>query len=212
MNTEKKWFVLTKIHFGGYNMYKKIIVIAILLLFFPLWGFAQEFTEGYRDAKWGMSVEKVKSCFKGYKFQKDDDGDIFIEDKIIDIDVKIYFFFFEDKLKEVRIFHSVQNPLFGTSEDIKRGLYNFDNFFNALKDKYGQPGSISKNVPEYSTAADAIELGTTSFYSKWKTKQTDILLYLGKGEGLFSSVTLAVVYNSPYYEKIAKEQSVKSKL
>jgi len=194
-------------------MHKKIIVMAIFLLsFFAQSIAAQEFTEGYRDAKWGMAIEEVKSCFKNYKFQKDDDGSAFIKDKIMDIDVQIYFFFFEDKLKEVRILHEVKNALFGTSQDIKRGISNFDNLFSALKDKYGEPDTVAKNIPEYYSAVEAIDFGETSFYSKWKTKETDILLFLGKGKSMFSSVTLAIVYTSTYYEKLEKEKSAKSKL
>jgi len=194
-------------------MQKRITAIAIfLLLFFPQWIAAQEFTEGYRNAKWGMSFEKVKSCFKGYKFQNDDDGDIFIEDKIMDIDVQIYFFFFEDKLKEVRIVHGVQNPLFGTSQDIKGGISNFDNLFSALKGKYGEPDRLSKKVPEYFTAVEAIEYGETSFYSQWRTKESEIVLFLGKGKGMFSSVTLTVVYTSIHYKELAKKAAAKSKL
>ena len=51
-------------------MQKKITVIAIfLLLFFSQLIAAQEFTEGYRNAKWGMSFEKVKSCSKAINFK-----------------------------------------------------------------------------------------------------------------------------------------------
>lgn len=194
-------------------MCKKILLLVIGAALFCDLAFAvPTFTEGYRNSKWGMSFEEVKYIFQNYKFQRDDEGDIFIEDKIMGIDVRIFFYFFEDKLKEARILHNVQNPLFGISQDIKRGISNFDNLHRALKDKYGEPEKLSKNIPEYYSAVEAIELGKTSFYSKWNTKETEILLFLGKGKSMFSSVTLAIIYTSTYYEKIEKQKNAKSKL
>lgn len=194
-------------------MCKKLLLVMFgVTLFCDLTVAAPTFREGYRNAKWGMSFEEVKSTFQKYRFQKDDEGDIFIEDTIMDIDVRIFFYFFDDKLKEVRILHNVANPLFGTSQDIKRGLSNFDAFYSALKDKYGEPKKLSKNIPDYYSAVEAIDLGETSFYSKWNTKETEILLFLGKGKSMFSSVTLAIIYTSNYYERIEKEKSAKSKL
>ena len=195
-------------------MCKKISLLLMIaaILFCDLAFAVPKFKEGYRNAKWGMSFEEVKSTFQKYRFQKDDEGDIFIEDTIMDIDVRIFFYFFDNKLKEVRVLHNVANPLFGTSQDIKRGLSNFDAFYSALKNKYGEPKKLSKNIPEYYSAVQAIELGETSFYGKWNTKETDILLFLGKGKSMFSSVTLAIIYTSTYYERIEKEKSAKSKL
>ena len=194
-------------------MCKKILVFTIgAILFWDLAFAAPTFTEGYRNSKWGMSFEEVKSKFQNYKFQRNDEGDIFIEDKIMGIDVRIFFYFFEDSLKEVQILHNVQNPIFGISQDIKSGISNFDNFYMALKGKYGEPEKLSKNIPEYFSAAEAIETGETSFFSKWNTKESEILLFLGKGKSMFSSVTLAIIYTSTYYEEIEKQESAKSKL
>ena len=195
------------------KMCKKILLLVIGATLFCDLAFAvPTFTEGYRNAKWGMSFEEVKSTFQNYKFNKDDEGDIYVEYEILGIDVRIYFCFFEDKLKEVRILYNVHNPLFGTSQDVKRGISHFGDFFDALKDKYGEPEKLSKKTPEYFSAAEAIELGEASFYGKWKTKESEIVLFLGKGKSMFSSVTLAVMYTSIYYDKIEKQKNAKSKL
>ena len=134
----------------------------------------------FRKTKWGYSKKQIINSEKT-SLVKDNMGILVYSDRILDLDCMIIYILLDDKL--VRAKYIITDKSLGTWDYLPSYL----KFKDALKSKYGKPVKEVaewKNPERYKRfgnpekARNAIDDGYIAYlYSKWKTEETDIVLY-----------------------------------
>ena len=145
--------------------------------------YASNYTEenyNFRKTKWGYSKKQIINSEKT-SLVKDDIGILVYSDRVLDLDSMIIYILIDDKL--VRAKYIITDKSLGTWDYLPSYL----KFKEALKSKYGKPVKKVakwKNPERYKRfgnpekARNAIDDGYVAhLYSKWKTEETDIVLY-----------------------------------
>lgn len=131
------------------------------------------FTEGYKDARWGMSKKQVIESFPDKKFNIRD-GLIWFSDTMAGEDVNVIFVFIDDRLSTVNV--QIKVRALG-SQAYK---FRFFRFERLLIQKYGAPVQKIREIKPapYVSDADAILMGWGKYSSIWRTPESRITLLL----------------------------------
>ena len=142
----------------------------------------------FRDASWGMSKDQVRKVEK-LEINKGNDEMLYYDGEILNLECLVVYHFVRDKL--------VRGSYLITQEHTNKNDYISD--YNVLKDslkkKYGEPkkdkeiwkNALWKDNPEQ--WGFAVSYGHLKYYTKWKTEDTDIMLFLS-GENFNIAVHL----------------------
>lgn len=169
------------------------------------------FTEGYRDARWGMTVDQVKRVFPGKQFKEENDHWYF-KDNIFGDDAKVGFQFYKGQLSDAFIVLRQILPIFGTIEEIRRARTQFFTLLDALKKKYGTPIKTKTKADDCGLGEEfALQEGHGSYGAIWQTKESRIGLILGSS-GMFKPVVLSIGYQSLYHKKLKEKAEIEEKL
>jgi hypothetical protein len=146
------------------------------------------FTEGYKNATWGMAPDAVKKAFSDTKFF-DEQGAIYFLTNLGEDKATIGFKFVQERLYWVGILFDVETT------NKQRYLEKFNDYENLLKKKYGAPKQSVRNVDdEYMPdEATALSMGKGVYYDLWETTESQILLSLN-GDNF--DLTLRITYES----------------
>jgi len=152
------------------------------------------FTEGYKNARWGMSQEQVKPAFPDMAFQQDDDDILYFLSRIADENVNVMFMFFDNRLFRVLLNFDIEE---GAGGDYVAAFYKFDNY---LRLKYGEPQHMVEPSPdnEFGGGTDFIASGKGLLASQWETKESTIRLSL---TGTGGRLNLGIYYRSNRLEE-----------
>lgn len=147
----------------------------------------EEFTEGYKNANWGMTPDAVKKAFPDQKFF-DEKGIIYFLTTLGEDKATIAFVFVEEKLYRVGIVFDVKT----SNKDLYLEKFNF--YEDLLKKKYGLPKQNIRNVNKDGLDYDeamVISMGKGAYYDLWETNESKIMLSLS-GDNF--DLTLRIMY------------------
>lgn len=164
-------------------------VIIFFVIFFTQHCNAQEktFSEGYKDAKWGMTKEQVKANFPDIKF-KNEGENMTLFSKIASENVIISFYFTNKKLFHVITYFDIKTL------NYDRYISKFNELEKLLIKKYGK--AVKKirlgNSDKVISGVD-IAMGKDGYGESWHTSESKIQLVL-MGDNF--KITLAIDYLS----------------
>ncbi|MFH1800600.1 MAG: hypothetical protein ABH891_07145 [Candidatus Omnitrophota bacterium] len=155
-------------------MGKRTLMLMFLLIMPITSSSASDFTEGYQNAKWGMSLEQVKAAFPNMDFKTDSDGTPFFLSTISGENVQIGFQFVERKLYQTGVLIQIKTT------NKKTYISKFDEFESLLKKKYGEPKQKARKGSDnqFIDDATAISTGEGAYFSEWDTPESIIQLVL----------------------------------
>ena len=185
------------------NIFYTSMLLSILILFFAETGMGDD--TNFRQTKWGMTKEQVKSS-EPLKVSEERNDILGYKSSVINKDVFIIYFFAGNQLTRARYFlaesHTNKNDFIRDYKDFKK----------ILTKKYGPSETedkIWKNdlyKDDYSNWGMAISLGHLVYMSTWETEDTEIAAML-LGENY--DVSCVVEYTSKNLKELedkAKEQ------
>lgn len=186
--------------------YKIIILSIVFAMSFLQFCHAQEkvFNEGYKNAKWGMAKEQVKSSFPDMMF-KDEGKMTYFLSKIAEEDVMIGFDFVDNKLYLVVIGFQISTM----NKDVY--ISKFNKFEELLIKKYGDPDQRVRrgSTNRYTSDADAISMGEGVYFDTWKTPESEVsLLLTGDNFELNLGIRYQSIELGKEKEKLDKEKSL----
>ncbi len=158
---------------------KRHLACFAILLFFLLGhgsishGQGARFTEGYRNARWGMTPEQVKQAFPDEHFEEEPDL-IYFSTDLAGEDVVVAFLFFNNQLYKTIV--TVQVDPANKDNYVRQ----FNKFENLLIAEYGQPDKMIRRGSRDRKMKDifAIAQGRGGYLDNWKTAETTISLAL----------------------------------
>jgi len=160
----------------------------------------------FRKTKWGMTKNQVKAIEKKGKLEQETDNAIVYTDTVLDQSIFVVYFFINNTLSHARYKTTEQH----TNKAIH--LVSFNNFKNALTQKYGVPFSnktiwindLYKDDPK--KYGYAISKGQLMYGAEWKTKSTDIQLVLA---GDNYKIYLEINYKGIKYNNLREQENKK---
>ena len=157
------------------------LFIALLLGLFPGLLWAGIGKEGYKCAKWGMSIDQVKKCFPKIDWKTINADPVILigNDKIDNESAYIGYKFKNNKLYQVRILLDI--------EAIKKHTYlkKFIKLERSLENAFGDPQKRYRQAIRNPIADDATQIAAGQGYYQtfWETGETEVLLTLTGEDG-----------------------------
>jgi len=184
----------------------KVVITCLFVLIFSGICTADDFT--FRKTKWGMSAADVKAS-EPLKIAKEEGNLLCYKTSVLGKDVFIFYFFIDDQLTRARYglaeSHSNKNDFITDYEDFKKILLK--KYGNPIKDESLWRNDLYKD--DYSNWGTAISVGHLLYFSKWKTKATEINNML-MGENY--DISCIVEYSSNNLKEIEKKAQEKKAL
>ena len=187
------------------NLAKGIIIFPILCAFFISSSQAEEYQEGYLNAKWGMSRAQVIQSLPNYTFIRAEDF-IYFNDVIDGEPVQTQFYFTHNKLYVVYIWFFRENI---DQHAIPNEFYRFEKL---LKTKYGEPSTIWRSRIDGEDPVYTIQMRGGTYYDEWLTPESSILLNLEHNPQTIGEFILRIIYKSRKLTEMADRELAVKKL
>jgi len=159
-------------------------VVMLILVFMNAVAIAKEYKEGYQCAKWEMSIDQVKRCFKGESFTSDGQDVISYQKKVAGDPIKFSFFF-------------NRNRLFRVLLEVETGDYTISKFIEyekLLTEQYG-PSINRKPFDEQLTLSVMNDLLTSkrkNYAMQWSLDESTITIMLSNQS---NGLNLGIIYD-----------------
>lgn len=155
-------------------MFRKLLLFVCIITLFMQWKLSWGENYDFRYTRWGMTAEEVIAAEKKMDPVEKNVNMIKYKTQVLGKNIELVYLFAQDKL--IGAFYKLDENYLNSQHFIQ----TYDEFIEALIEKYGQPNKETTNwlIDTYRNMRSkwglALSLGHLEYFVLWKTQSTTI--------------------------------------